>query len=106
MTGDRIDRLERQVRGLERDLNLLVKATANAPEAQPGETPATTDIVWSCVKCGSRLGLYDQANDELRVRYKDFVAYVRVGHGGVVRVVCRSCGELNALEYVDEHGGA
>ena len=108
MESNRLERLERQMRGLERDLHLLVKATAAAPPAHA--TPSTShhsptsDVVWSCVKCQSRLGLYDEQLDELRVRYKDFVAYVHVGVGGSVRVVCRGCGELNTLEYVGNDG--
>ena len=107
---DRVERLERQVRGIERDLNLLVQSISNPPPVPTDgadvvtlTAPHNPDIIWACAKCGSRLGMYDESNDELRVRYKDFVTYIQVGVGGSVRVVCRSCGELNSLEYISQN---
>jgi len=99
---ERIERLERQVRGIEKDLNILVKSlpATSSPVEQEEHSPC--DVIWKCSKCKIRLGLYDETVDELRIRYRDFVSYVRLGAGGSIRVVCRGCGELNALEYVEE----
>jgi hypothetical protein len=55
------------------------------------------DTVWACENCAARLGIYDPAADELRVRYKDFVCYIQPGVGGIVRVPCRRCGLANEL---------
>jgi len=58
---------------------------------------AMRDEVWACSNCAARLGIYNDERDELRVRYKDFVAYVRPGVGGNIMVPCRRCGEQNTL---------
>ena len=56
------------------------------------------DDVWACQNCGARLGIYNKEREELRVRYKDFVAYVTPGVGGKTMVPCRRCGEQNTLK--------
>ncbi len=55
------------------------------------------DAVWACANCCARLGIYNEDKDQLRVRYKDFVAYINPGAGGSVMVPCRRCGEQNIL---------
>jgi len=55
------------------------------------------DEVWACSNCAARLGLYNKEREEMRVRYKDFLVYVRPGVGGTIRVPCRRCGEENVL---------
>ena len=55
------------------------------------------DDVWACSNCAARLGIYNPEKEELRVRYKDFVAYVKPGVGGTIMVPCRRCGEQNTL---------
>lgn len=55
------------------------------------------DEVWMCENCSARLGLYNRERDEMRVRYKDFLVYIKPGVGGVLRVPCRRCGEENVL---------
>jgi hypothetical protein len=57
------------------------------------------DTIWCCVKCGHRIGFYDTDADVIRVRYKDFIAYCRVGIGGYLTVICRQCSETNVLNY-------
>lgn len=57
------------------------------------------DTVWRCLKCGPKLGLYDTDTDVVRVRYKDHTVYSHLGVGGWIRVICRSCGQINTLDY-------
>lgn len=69
-------------------------------ELQPAEGRGGNvmrDEVWACDNCAARLGIYNSERDELRVRYKDFVAYVQPGVGGKIMVPCRRCGEQNTL---------
>ena len=60
------------------------------------------DSVWACENCMARLGIYNAEKDELRVRYKDFVAYIYPGIGGKTMVPCRRCGEQNQLSDTRE----
>ena len=60
------------------------------------------DSVWACSNCMARLGIYNTEKDELRVRYKDFVAYIYPGVGGKTMVPCRRCGEQNQLSDTRE----
>jgi len=70
-------------------------APSDAPSS--GERPPMRDEVWACENCCARLGIYNADKDELRVRYKDFVAYITPGAGGSIMVPCRRCGEQNQL---------
>lgn len=65
----------------------------------PEFTP-TTDQLWLCKSCRHRLGTYSPTEDVLRMRQKDVIAFVRVGAGGSLRVICRDCLTENTLEYV------
>lgn len=69
------------------------------PQGQPDARDGNVmrDEVWACDNCAARLGIYNSERDELRVRYKDFVAYVQPGVGGKIMVPCRRCGEQNTL---------
>lgn len=94
-----IDELQAAVQGLSGQLAMVAAATSNSGGG--GDTDEATtmrDTVWSCASCAARLGIYDEKSDELRVRYKDFICYVRPGAGGVVEVPCRRCGQRNRLE--------
>jgi hypothetical protein len=99
----RVERIERQLALLERDQAALSSIISSV--APPGDDAVrltqNPDQLWSCKKCGSRLGFYDQERDLLRVRYKDFVAYVHLGVGGVIQVLCRQCSEMNEVHYVE-----
>lgn len=106
-TDSRLHRLEvaaaesaHALSGLNQQLALLTLAQAStaAAPSDDGEAHPMRDKVWSCTNCASRLGIYDGTTDELRVRYKDFICYVRPGAGGVVEVPCRRCGQRNKLE--------
>ena len=66
-------------------------------QANSRGTPMRDDV-WVCSNCSARLGIYNQEREELRVRYKDFVAYVKPGVGGRIMVPCRRCGEQNTLD--------
>lgn len=72
-------------------------ASGNPSAGEDGDTHPMRDKVWSCTNCAARLGIYDKSTDELRVRYKDFICYVRPGAGGTVEVPCRRCGQRNKL---------
>ena len=98
----RVDRIERQLALLERDQAALSSIiSSSAPHGKDSvRVTQNPDKLWSCKKCGSRLGFYDLEHDLLRVRYKDFVAYVHLGVGGVIQVLFRQCSEMNEVHYV------
>jgi hypothetical protein len=103
-TEARLHRLEVGLHELEASLQALGGQMALLAAASTGsggnddEAATMKDTVWSCVSCAARLGIYDERGDELRVRYKDFICYVRPGAGGTVEVPCRRCGQRNRLE--------
>jgi len=91
----KIQKIERHIKALEDEVNQLssVKETFETTLIKP------IDKLWNCVKCGSRLGIYDIKTDELRVRYRDFYAWWKAGIGGYLKIVCRSCSHLNEIKY-------
>lgn len=103
---DRMKRIERQVAQQEHEIHTLASLMASvvgATDPDPIENGTKhIDQIWSCKKCGSRLGFYDPEEDILRVRYKDFVAWIRLGEGGELKLLCRSCSEINTVDYVPE----
>lgn len=112
--SDRIGEVEARLDAMERDLATIaaaltagrsVQAPVLAVEGDESNRP-TRDEVWACTRCGSRLALYDPEADLLRIRYKDFTAHVRTGSGGLVRILCRSCSEINEICHVDERAPA
>mgnify|MGYP003640368713 CR=1 FL=1 len=72
-------------------------AKTSLSEASMSDRSPMRDEVWGCSNCSARLGIYNKNTDELRVRYKDFVAYVIPGSGSRIMVPCRRCGEQNVL---------
>ena len=102
---DRVSRMERQVRGMDQEMQSLAGVVAASTPASVSAEPdeftgaATSDQIWSCRKCSARLGFYDPSTEELRMRYKDFVVYATIGVGGSVRVLCRSCSEINKADW-------
>lgn len=91
--------IETALQALGSQLALLTAASASGGNGGSDEEATTMrDTVWSCTSCAARLGIYDDKGDELRVRYKDFICYVRPGAGGTVEVPCRRCGQRNRLE--------
>lgn len=110
MSERRLDRrlstIERHLRALDDDLSVLSSAVrrgesvadaAGPTESQESAGEPFADVVWSCERCPSRLAIYDPVNDVLRIRHRDFVAHVRTGPAGFVRVVCRGCGHINEI---------
>jgi hypothetical protein len=103
-TEARLHRLEVGLHELEQAMQALggqmalLAAASNGGNGNEDEAATMKDTVWSCVSCAARLGIYDERGDELRVRYKDFICYVRPGAGGTVEVPCRRCGQRNRLE--------
>ncbi len=104
------DELGRQgniLNGLLGQLNL--RAEQQGQEDADAVRVPVADTLWACRKCGRRLGMYDAAEDVMRLRHKDFLVHAHAGVGGWVRVACTGCGELNVVEYatgVTEQDGA
>lgn len=94
----RVEGLQDAVAQLYQQTQLLL-ATRSDDEAKGA---SMRDTVWACENCAARLGIYDPVSDTLRVRYKDFVCYVKPGVGGSVRVPCRRCGLDNTLHDTRE----
>lgn len=103
----RLGALERFIAGLNEDVEmqskqigyLLSKLNLAKPGAIPSEDDkpiVAPDKPWLCQKCGCRLGFYDEAAETLRVRHKDFTAYIHIEKGHV-SIPCRACGELNTI---------
>jgi hypothetical protein len=101
-TSDRLGRLEAVVGEIDLMLQTLHSIVVNTEwkngDAPVENKPAMRDKVWACDNCSARLGIYNEERDELRVRYKDFVAYVTPGVGGKIMVPCRRCGCKNLLQ--------
>lgn len=98
-----------RLNGLEEDLGSTTRITSaimgsmglGLGQEEPGEDAPKipVDTIWSCSKCGTKLGFYDREKDVLRTRYKDFGLWGHIGVGGWLRQSCRNCGELNVVEY-------
>ena len=103
--GERLDRLEMVLHEIDAQLQhvqaLVIVNNAKEKEQSTEESDTRQpmrDEVWACQNCGACLGIYNNEKEELRVRYKDFVAYVIPGKGGTIMVPCRRCGEQNTLQ--------
>lgn len=96
-TDNRFKKLEQTIELLEEQVTMLGQLNNLVENIQI----TRTDEVWSCEKCGNRLGIYDREKDELRVRYKDFFAWWKVGEQGELKIVCRSCSNINVLRYTN-----
>lgn len=60
----------------------------------------STDQLWCCGSCGTRLGVYaPEPEDILRIKHKDLLLHLRLGKGGYIELFCRSCGALNRQDY-------
>lgn len=90
--------VEQSLSAISGQIALLAASASSGGGDDESGAVAMKDKVWSCVSCAARLGIYDERSDELRVRYKDFVCYVKPGAGGLVEVPCRRCGQRNRLE--------
>jgi hypothetical protein len=108
--SDKISKLERQVYGMEQELAaiaqlVIANSQQNADENQELDNTNAlhaNDVIWKCERCDFRLGIYDNKEDELRIRYKDFYAYWTAGIGGTLKIICRSCSHLNVVRYTEE----
>jgi len=68
---------------------------------RPQELPhmaRSEDILWNCERCGTKLGVYDRATDEMRLKMKDLYLIVHVGTGGWVETMCKNCAARNRLD--------
>jgi hypothetical protein len=100
--SERLDALEAFVREQDSALHHVFATVQSISrgEAQQDDHADRTpmrDRVWACANCAARLGLYNERTEEMRVRYKDFVVYIKPGVGGFLKVPCRRCGEENIL---------
>jgi len=101
---DRLQKMEMVIHEIDSQLQhvqamvIVAKNSSSENEQQQDTKHPMRDEVWACQNCGARLGIYNNERDELRVRYKDFVAYVTPGVGGKTMVPCRRCGEQNTLK--------
>ena len=96
----RIGTLEMVVSEIDTQIHHMMATIVSNSTGAPAESDARApmrDAVWACANCCARLGIYNEDRDQLRVRYKDFVAYINPGAGGSVMVPCRRCGEQNIL---------
>jgi hypothetical protein len=103
--SSRIIKIERHMRVIEQEIQTIAHMVSSKDalvEPDPTRGAATPDQIWSCKKCTARLGFYDPEEDVLRIRYKDFVTYVKIGVDGFVRVVCRSCSDINTAEWIEK----
>jgi hypothetical protein len=102
--SDRLQKMEMVIHEIDSQLQhvqamVIVAKNSSTENNQPQDKKnPMRDDVWACQNCGARLGIYNNERDELRVRYKDFVAYVTPGVGGKTMVPCRRCGEQNTLK--------
>jgi len=98
-----LGRLRSQITSMERELSELHRMVHNSNDAKPeGSGQAVKDARWNCEKCSSLLAWYDEAEDLLRIRYKDHLTYVRLGNGGSITIMCRGCAQPNVQEYQTE----
>jgi len=70
-------------------------------ENSEGREIQAFDQPWLCAKCGARIGLYDEAQDILRIKYKAQILYIALGTGGFIKSPCRHCGEMNEVTHQD-----
>lgn len=91
---DEVERTGHILNGLMGHLGLRAEQSGEDPAK-----PTPVDTIWCCKKCGTRLGMYDEAQDVLRMRYKEFIVHAHAGIGGWIRVICKGCAEMNVIEY-------
>ena len=89
--------LEKKLQSFELTISELKKRGVKFPD----QHIVHEDKICRCKKCGSRLGIYDEAEGDLRIRYRDFFAYWKGAQGGYLKIVCRGCSFLNELRYND-----
>lgn len=95
---DRLKKIERHLTGVDQEISQLTSLQLEFENTKV----VPSDRIWNCTKCGNRLGIYDVARDELRVRYRDFFAYWKAGQGGYLKLICRSCSHINELLYEEK----
>lgn len=101
--ADKIDQLAERLSKLETNVIAPMAATLEllgrrlqdgedeSPKLAPGHRP------WKCEGCRSLLGIYDNNEDCVRIRVKDFFVQASPGQGGWVQVQCRRCGQPNRV---------
>lgn len=99
-----IARLQAQVSSLSTEIAkihgiLALGMRSTDGEEDEGKGRAVSDAAWKCKKCRALLGFYDVQSDVMRIRYKDHIAFFRLGPGGFVQTICRGCGEINTEEW-------
>lgn len=94
---DDVGRLAKRVAELEQLVATL--SVRQDSEEVPSDPDRVKDARWSCEKCSMLLAFYDRGEDVLRIRHKEYLAYVRVGSGGWIQIVCKACGHPNRQAY-------
>ena len=79
-------------------LGLVKKNMVVEEEEESSFERPMVDKVWMCFNCGSKLGIYNEKTEELRIRYKDHLVYLKAGPGGFIKVPCRKCAYMNELQ--------
>lgn len=87
--NSRILKLEKQMALIETEIREIYCSERKDDRLEP------IDKLWLCKKCGSRIGILDEENKDVRIRYKDFVLYWTPAKNSVLTVVCRSCSYQN-----------
>ena len=109
-----LTRLGRQVEGMEddrrADSDLLVKLARHVGvkvglDEDEGAGPGGADRAVVC-SCGTKVGYYDEARDEVRARHREHLVVVQLGVGGSMSVSCRKCSRFVAITYSPPAGAA
>lgn len=87
--------LQNQINDLKKEISDLKKINCNFSTQNIDHE----DKIQKCIKCGARLGIYDEKTNELRIRYRDFFAWWKGSKDSYLKIVCRSCSYLNEIRY-------
>lgn len=107
-------RLGRQVEGMEddrrSDSDLLMRIARHVGVKvgagdDDGPGPGESDKPVVCT-CGTKVGYYDAARDEVRARHREHLVVVQLGVGGSMSVSCRKCSRFVAITYQPPDGAA
>lgn len=99
-----VSRLQRQMEGMEQELQVLTSLmqSETSPQSQIQKSTSVRDQPWRCENCKSLLGWYNADKEIMRIRYKQQMIYVRVGVGGFLQSICPGCSEPNILKYEEK----
>lgn len=94
----RLDHLEHEIIApLAGAVELIHRRLGDQEDPEDAKAVGKGHREWKCECCRARLGFYDETQDLMRIRVKDFHVQVKVGPGGFVEVPCRRCGHVNRV---------